>query len=210
MAAVVEVADALGERSTQLRTYVFAGATLGLAWGLAARAWMRLVSDSPEFTWTGTGFILAAATLAGAGLGAVEGARRRRHAKRWRFAALAVLLLGVGAGIIMLPIAWLGGAALSGRWPLPARIGLAFLALIPFALVITDPAPLWSETRRSAVFLGFTALSAALALGTSVTFRPWPPGGPDHRVQRAATRRPLKASAERELSRVMGTVKFVQ
>lgn len=195
MATVVQVADAAVERKTQLRSYVFAGAALGLAWGLAARVWMRFVSETPEFTWTGTGFIFGASLLAGAGLGAVEGARRRRRAKRWRFAALAVLLLGVGAGIIMLPIAWLGGAALSGRWPLPVRIGLALLALIPFALVVTDPAPLWSETRRIVAFLGFTVLSASLALGTSVTFRPWPREDPGHRVPLVAQRRspPVRA-----------------
>jgi len=146
-------------------------------WGVAARVWMRFVSDAPEFTWTGTGFILGAAMLAGAGLGTVEGARRLRRGRRWRLAALAALLLGVGAGIVMQPIAWFGGAALSGRWSLPVRLWLALLALVPFGLVVTEPVFLWSEARRVGAFLGFAALSATLALGTSVAFRRWPPTG---------------------------------
>ena len=164
-------------RSNRVRSYALVGAALGLMWGLAARVWMRFVSDAPEFTWTGTGFILGAAMLAGAGLGAVEGARRLRRGRSWRLAAVATLLLGVGAGIVMQPIAWFGGAALSGRWSLTVRLGLALLALVPFGLVVTEPEFLWSEARRVAAFLGFAALSATLALGTSVAFRRWPPTG---------------------------------
>ena len=44
-------------------------------------------------------------------------------------------------------------------------------------LVVTEPVFLWSEARRVAAFLGFAALSATLALGTSVAFRRWPPTG---------------------------------
>lgn len=39
---------------------IAAGLFGGLALGVVARAWMRFISDGPEFTWSGTIFILAA------------------------------------------------------------------------------------------------------------------------------------------------------
>src|SRR5262245_32684167 len=84
------------------------GAALGLAWRAIARGWMRLISEQPEFTWSGTGYILGAATLLGLILGAAEAARRRGSRGAWRAAAAAFALLGVGAGVITLPLLVIG------------------------------------------------------------------------------------------------------
>jgi len=61
---------------------VLGGAGLGLAWGIAARLWMRLISTNPEFTVAGTAGILAIATLFGAFAGLAFAARRRGW-RRW-------------------------------------------------------------------------------------------------------------------------------
>jgi len=47
------------------------GALCGAAWGVAARVWMRLITTTPEFTWSGTLSIVGATTVAGLGMGAV-------------------------------------------------------------------------------------------------------------------------------------------
>ena len=44
-------------RSAMLRA-ALTGLGLGAAWGVAARVWMRLVTDTPEFSWVGTAFIV--------------------------------------------------------------------------------------------------------------------------------------------------------
>jgi hypothetical protein len=82
---------------------VLTGASLGLAWGVAARVWMRLISASPEFSVGGTAFILALPTVFGACAGLAFAARRRGW-RRWRHygaraaVVTAFLLLGIGPG----------------------------------------------------------------------------------------------------------------
>lgn len=107
---------------------VAAGA--GLVWGIAVRSWMRLIAEDPEFTWTGTIFIVGAATIAGLGMGVGVAARRNR----WRFGKVAsviggvlVVPLGMGAGSIMLATVVPGGVAL-GRPRLGLPVRLAILA----------------------------------------------------------------------------------
>ena len=55
---------------------VLGGAGIGLGWGAVARIFMRLISDDPEFTVSGTAFILVVFTLAGAFAGLAFAARR--------------------------------------------------------------------------------------------------------------------------------------
>ena len=54
----------------------------GFALGAAARAWMRLISDTPEFTWSGTIFIVAGFTVFGLVQSTVAIGRRRIE-RRW-------------------------------------------------------------------------------------------------------------------------------
>ncbi|HSP27497.1 MAG TPA: hypothetical protein VLN74_03025, partial [Ilumatobacteraceae bacterium] len=44
---------------------VLIGPFAGAALGVVARWWMRLISDDPEFTWSGTIFIVLAFTVMG-------------------------------------------------------------------------------------------------------------------------------------------------
>jgi hypothetical protein len=103
------------------------GAALGGVWGIVARAWMRLISETPEFSWSGTMFIVLVPTVAGALLGFAAARRRRGRARVARTAAgFATLFLGVGAGTLMLPTILLGGLALSRRhFPLWMRLTAA-------------------------------------------------------------------------------------
>jgi len=73
------------------------GLVAGVAWAAALRTWMRMVSDQPEFSWSGTGFVLATGAAVGVALGAAEAGRRHR-ARLWRLRALPVLVIGVGQG----------------------------------------------------------------------------------------------------------------
>ena len=49
------------------------GSGLGAAWGVAARAWMRLVSTSPEFSWSGTLMIVGLSAIFGLSSGCPGG-----------------------------------------------------------------------------------------------------------------------------------------
>ena len=85
------------------------GALCGAAWGVAARVWMRLISTTPEFTWSGTLSIIGASTVAGLGMGAVWALGR------WRaIGVVAMLPLFPGLGMVMVPSVVLGALAL--RW----------------------------------------------------------------------------------------------
>jgi hypothetical protein len=146
------------------------GALLGLAWGILARAWMRLISTTPEFTWSGTLFILALTTVTGTSLATVE-ALRRSGKGWWRhLLGIPALLLFASQGILMAPMALLGGLALSGRGPRWIRLTVAALAIAPIVLIATSdldfgPSPIGAMG-------GLTLLCLTLAAGWSAVFRP--------------------------------------
>lgn len=79
------------------------GALLGLCWGIAMRIWMRFISTDPEFTWSGTGYILGATTLAGLLLGLGWARRVKAKGNLWRLTGLSMLPLGAAAGGVMIP-----------------------------------------------------------------------------------------------------------
>lgn len=109
---------------------VLGGVGLGLAWGILARIWMRLVSTNPEFTIAGTAGILAIATLFGAFAG-LAFAARRRGLRRWghyvpRGLAVAFFLpFGTAAGAPLMLTVLLATLAVTqkevvGAWVLAA------------------------------------------------------------------------------------------
>lgn len=126
---------------------VAAGAAVGLAWAVAFRGWMRLISTDPEFSWAGTMFIVVAFTLLAACVELAVHARRR--ASRWAAragVALATLPTGMGAGMLFLPTLVAGtGAANAWRLNRAIAIPLGVLAAAPAAVVMRDleglPAP---------------------------------------------------------------------
>jgi hypothetical protein len=173
----------LGTRSRATRPsrlrLALAGAALGLGWGVTVRAWMRLISTDPEFSWSGTGYILGACTVIGLLLGAAEAGRRRGAMRWWRATGASALLLGVGAGIIVVPTALLGGlAAGRRRWHPAIRAVLALAAAAPAVLVARD---MWSTLPPLRGGLGvalWAALAVTLVLGFSVPFQQPAGSGP--------------------------------
>ena len=109
----------------------------GLAWGMIARLWMRFISTNPEFTWSGTLFIVIGFGIAGL---AQSGAYLGRRANLARpamtalrvVAVIALLPLGVAAGASMFPTIILATLALTHHaWPRWLRGIVAAVALLP-------------------------------------------------------------------------------
>jgi hypothetical protein len=102
---------------------------------------MRLITDDPEFSWSGTIFIVLAFAIAGAGHGVAWAARRAGVRRRWsttaRLAAgVLTLPIFAGAGAMMLPTVI--GASVAGArtdWPRAARLAAALVA-IPVPIII--------------------------------------------------------------------------
>jgi hypothetical protein len=150
----------------------------GLLWGVLARAWMRLITADPEFTWSGTTFIVVAFTIA-AGAQGVAWAVRQRGWPWWaqaiaRTLALVLALpLGSGAGIVMLP-AIITGSLAAGRtdWPGWVRIALAGVAAVNavalFPLFLLD----LSWGRAIVGWLTMVPLYAVIVAAISLTLRP--------------------------------------
>jgi hypothetical protein len=116
---------------------VFGGAALGIA----ARAWMRLISEDPEFSWSGTLFIVIGFTVFGFGQSIVA-VTRSRLGRRWKVTcvravgAVTMLPLFVGAGSIMFPTVIGGGLAVARtQWRVGWRIACAVLAAVPVVFV---------------------------------------------------------------------------
>src|SRR3954468_4704782 len=80
----------------------------GLALGVFARAWMRLIADDPAFTMAGSAFVIAAFSVFGLTQATATGARRA-HRPRWKLVlargvgAVGILPLFAGAGLLMAP-----------------------------------------------------------------------------------------------------------
>ena len=174
-----------------------AGLVLGAGWGVAARAWMRLISTEPEFSWSGTLLILTFAALAGLGLGLVSGARASGRRSWWRFAALlAFPMVAAPQGIVaFLPAFVLGGLALSGRWSVWLRTSLlALAAAMPVLMWFAMLTPIdRADGRFSTFVVGLLVLGAGMAGGGATLFGRWhraaaplPEASPLARVGRAA------------------------
>ena len=113
------------------------GLAAGLAWGTSARLWMRFISANPEFTWSGTLFIVIGFGIAGL---AQSGAYLGRRANLTRpaltvlrvVAVIALLPLGFAAGASMFPTIILATLALTNHtWPRWFRGIVAAVALLP-------------------------------------------------------------------------------
>jgi hypothetical protein len=104
---------------------------MGLAWGAVARLFMRLISTTPEFSWAGTGMILAFAGLFWGLIGLVVTARAAGRTRWWRLAPLPGLILFAGAGLILLPGAVAVALTLFVR---DLRARLALVAVVSAAM----------------------------------------------------------------------------
>jgi hypothetical protein len=153
---------------------VISGAIGGLLWGVLMRMWMRFISTDPEFTWSGTGFILGAAFLAGAGLGTAYALSRRGHKGWWRLFGIPLILLGAGAGSIMLPGTIIGGLAFGRRkWPKVVRIALATVAIVgTLALIGLTGEDGFGPIKTTVALGSFAMLHTIEMAAASIVFGP--------------------------------------
>ncbi|HSJ26722.1 MAG TPA: hypothetical protein VLB67_00810 [Acidimicrobiia bacterium] len=125
-----------------IRRPVLAGAVAGAVWGVLMRMWMRYISPSPEFSWSGTLFILGASTIVGAILGLAWRRRSVGGAGWWRLSLASLLLLGAG-GAVMWPSVVLGALAFGRPRPSWMRVVLGTAAAAAQIPVIGSIADNW-------------------------------------------------------------------
>lgn len=152
-----------------------AGLALGAGWGVLARMWMRMISTTPEFSWSGTLLIIGFSALAGLGLGLVHGARSRHRSRWWRLAVvLALPIVSAAQGVVFAPAFWLGGFAFAGRGPRVVRGVLALVATGPIWLIWATSDPVERSLVPAPTFvLGLLMLMTGVAWGGSQLFRRW-------------------------------------
>lgn len=156
-----------------------AGLVGGCALGIAARAWMRLISDDPEFTWSGTLFIVGGFTIFGLAQSIVAIARRRQP-RRWQLTivravgAVAMLPLFVAAGGVMLPTVLGGGLARARtHWRPVTRVLWLLLAAGPVLFVGLDLVDSFGWSLHTlAGFAAMLAVYTAIIWATRFTFAP--------------------------------------
>ncbi len=155
------------------------GLACGLAWGVTARIWMRMISNDPEFTWAGTLMIVGFSGWLGVGVGlsyAVRVARRRRWLAIF---GLPGLMLFASPGMAFLPAFLFGGAL----WNSARRPLLRALDITLGALAVTVPTGVMAMATANEPGLpptlyemfefvtGFALLSLLLAYGGSYVWR---------------------------------------
>ena len=165
--------------SKPARPILILGAGLfgGLTLGIIARAWMRLISDDPQFTWNGTIFIVGGFTVFGFTQSVVAVVRRSTR-RRWTltivrvFGTIGLLPLFVGAGALMLPTVVAGGLAKSRvEWNNIARWICLAVAMVPVLIVGSGLVGSFGWSLHAAAgFLAMIALYATIVSATRFTF----------------------------------------
>lgn len=149
-----------------------AGALAGAALGAVARWWMRLITDDPEFSWSGTIFIVAAFAITGLGHGIASAARRSASRRRWSttgrlVGAFLTLPLFTAAGAIMLPTV-VGASLCRWRtdWPRSVRT-LAGLLAAPAPLFLLREG--WRDGLSVRIITGLLLIAATYSLIVTTT-----------------------------------------
>lgn len=146
---------------------VLAMVAFGAAFAVVLRGWMRFVSTEPEFSWSGTGYIIAAFAVLGLMAGLVGLARRRGWQRRLLATRVVGSFLALGcfmaAGAAMFPTivpASLGVARTD--WPRALRAGLiAFGAAVAVVVVLSmDGLTLAHRVVALAMYLPLCAVEA--------------------------------------------------
>jgi hypothetical protein len=154
------------------------GFGLGAAWGVVARAWMRLVSTSPEFSWSGTLMIVGFSAVFGMLVGLSWRARHATGWRRWfRLAFVPGLILFAGQGLPLAPGFLVAGPLLRRRG-LVARLG-ALLAIVGPGALLWWTGRLDEETMLGApmhvqvgLLFGMPVLATALAFAGHLVLGP--------------------------------------
>jgi hypothetical protein len=132
---------------------VLTAIVFGLVWTAVFRAMMRLLSEDPSFSLTGTAFIFLYGVLLWSLTGLAVAARQRgwRWWQRALPSAAVVFLIAyqtIFAPTVLLFVLPLWLAGTRHRWPAPARIVLAGLGALAFAgslVVVLIFAPVFEQ-----------------------------------------------------------------
>ena len=149
----------------------------GFALGVVARAWMRLISEDPAFTWSGTLFIVLGFTVFGF-TQSIAAAARRRATRRSTLTVLRVigiagmLPLFVAAGAVMFPTVIGGGLALARvEWRKITRTVCVVVALAPVVFVGNDLVDSFGWSLHTlAGFVAMVAVYSTIIMATRYTF----------------------------------------
>ncbi len=159
---------------------IFTGAAVGLVWGVAMRVWMRYISAHPEFSWSGTLFILGASVIVGSLLGVAWWRRRAGGVGWWRLSALSLVLLGAG-GAVMWPSVILGAIGFARprpRWLRPLLLLAAAAIQIPVLQSAFGDNWRMTTTEMAIASVWYAPMIALEAWAFSVTFAPRVQGVP--------------------------------
>jgi len=159
--------------------------SVGVLFGLALRAWMRFVSTDPEFSWSGTAFIVGAFAVLGLMAGLCDLGRRRGWEGKLVAARFAggVLALGCfqGAGVAMFPTvvpAALGVAR--SDWLRSVRVVLVLGAAIVAGMVVLSMGDLSIQRRLVALVLYAGLCSVEVLLLSRIVAPSLPTGSVRH------------------------------
>ena len=143
-----------------------AGLGLGLALGDVARGFIALLTEDPEFTWAGTGFIVGVFAVAGLCLAAAHALKLRGRSRWWKLLALV---------------------SARSRW-LRALGVLAFVGFLALIVVETAGSEESLTLRTIAGFVVMTACCGALAVAVREALSGWTSDGHAARSPRPAPR----------------------
>ena len=116
---------------------------VGVLYGAAVRAWMRLVSDNPGFSWAGTLFIIGAFVIGFAMCGLVAGGRKRGWQGLMVPTRIAAVFLCLpcftAAGAAMIPTIIPGAIAYARTdWPRGLRVAMGVVAALGTGVLLLN------------------------------------------------------------------------
>lgn len=155
----------------------------GLVLGATARAWMRLISTDPEFTWSGTLFIVNGFAIFGL-TQAIVAVVRSRATRRWSTSiarvvgTIGLMPLFIGAGGLMMPTVVGGGlAAAHPEWRGRSRTIWSLVAAGPVLIVGRDLVDDFGVSLHSvAGFVTMLGIYATIIASTRFTLAANPTG----------------------------------
>lgn len=147
---------------------------LGLALGVLARVWMRLISDDPEFSWGGTVGVVGVFVLfaLGTGISLMMSTGSRTKDRIGRSVGLLLLMPLFGAaGAQMMPTVILGSLSLHRTtWKSWIRVLFGLLALVLPVRIVLDQLINKANPWSVLGILMFMATYAAVVIMTAPIF----------------------------------------
>lgn len=159
----------------RLLRHLVAGLLLGIGLGAVARGFMALLTADPQFSWSGTAFIVGLFGVAGLVLAVAHAAKGRHRSRWWKLVTLPAVLLFLGPGLLLAP-AVLGMALAASRRLWVRAVGVAVLAGSVALLAVlgeTEDEPF--TLRTAAGFVVMYAVCAVLAAGARAALTGWEP-----------------------------------